>query len=121
VAARFRAEYGRDAVGPLYEAIGAQVFDTPDDSQDPGSRGFLESILAQIGLPSAPIEALDDTSLDPELRRETNEALGLTVKDVGTPIIQFQPPRAAQWTSSQTAAAGHHRRTFERQARSVVG
>jgi hypothetical protein len=37
-------------------------------------------------------EALDDTSLDAELRRETDEALGLTGKDVGTPIIQFQPP-----------------------------
>jgi hypothetical protein len=26
VAARVRAEYGRDAVGPLYQAIGTQVF-----------------------------------------------------------------------------------------------
>jgi hypothetical protein len=93
VAARVRAEYGRDAVGPLYEAIGTQVFDTvPDDRQDPGSRAFLEPILAEIGLPSALTEALDDTSLDPELRRGTDEALGLTGKDVGTPIIQFQPP-----------------------------
>jgi hypothetical protein len=28
VAARTRAEHGRDAVGPLYEAIGTRVFDT---------------------------------------------------------------------------------------------
>ena len=93
VAARVRADYGRDAVGPLYEAIGTQVFDTvPDDREDRGSREFLEPILAQVGLPSALTEALDDTSLDPELRRETDEALSLTGKDVGTPIIQFQPP-----------------------------
>ncbi|MGB6771147.1 MAG: DsbA family protein [Candidatus Dormiibacterota bacterium] len=93
VAARVRAEYGRDQIGPLYEAIGTQVFDTePDVRRDPGSQAFLEPILAQIGLPSTMGEALEDTSLDAELRRETDEALALTGKDVGTPIIQFQPP-----------------------------
>ncbi|MGA7088233.1 MAG: DsbA family protein [Candidatus Dormiibacterota bacterium] len=93
VAARVRAEYGRDQIGPLYEAIGTQVFDTePDPRRDPGSQAFLEPILAQIGLPSTMGEALEDTSLDAELRRETDEALALTGKDVGTPIIQFQPP-----------------------------
>ena len=64
----------------------------PTRREDRGSRAFLEPILAQVGLPLALTEALDDTSLDPELRRETDEALGLTGKDVGTPIIQFQPP-----------------------------
>ena len=29
------------------------------------------------------------------LREETNEALGLTGKDVGTPILHFQPPDGA--------------------------
>jgi hypothetical protein len=93
VAAKVRADYGREAVGPLYEAIGTQVFDTvPDEREDRGSRAFLEPILAQVGLPLALTEVLDDTSLDPELRRQTEEALSLTGKDVGTPIIQFQPP-----------------------------
>jgi hypothetical protein len=92
VAAHVRADYGRGAVGPLYEAIGAQVFDSPDGHQDRGSREFLEPILAQVGLPSTLVDSLDDTSFDPELLRETEEALRLTGKDVGTPIIQFQPP-----------------------------
>ena len=93
VAARVRADYGRDKVGPLYEAIGTQVFDTePDERQDRGSRTFLEPILAHIGLPAALADALEDTSIDAELQRETDEALGLTGKDVGTPIIHFQPP-----------------------------
>lgn len=35
---------------------------------------------------------MDDESLDAELRDETDEALALTGKDVGTPIIHFQPP-----------------------------
>ena len=37
-------------------------------------------------------DALDDDSWDAELRRETDQALALTGKDVGTPIIQFHPP-----------------------------
>ncbi len=93
VAARVRADYGRDMVGPLYEAIGTQAFDTgPDERQDRGSRTFLEPILAHIGLPAALADALEDTSIDAELQGETDEALGLTGKDVGTPIIHFQPP-----------------------------
>jgi hypothetical protein len=34
-----------------------------------------------------------DASWDGELRAETDEALALTGKDVGTPIIHFGPPR----------------------------
>jgi hypothetical protein len=97
VAARTRAEYGREAVGPLYEAIGARVFDTAADPGQPdgghhGTRAFLEPILSEAGLPAELSDALDDTSLDAGLRRETDQALALTGKDVGTPIIQFRPP-----------------------------
>src|ERR1700761_9124336 len=52
VAARARAEHGRAAIGPLYAALGARIFDTaagPDpDSTDGGYRGtreFLEPAL----------------------------------------------------------------------------
>jgi hypothetical protein len=37
-------------------------------------------------------DALDDASLDHEIRAETEEALALTGRDVGTPILHFQPP-----------------------------
>ena len=97
VAAAARAEHGPDAVGPLYAAIGARVFDTAAESgqadgEHRDTRTFLEPILAEAGLPAELADALEDTSLDAELRRETDEALALTGKDVGTPIIQFQPP-----------------------------
>jgi len=42
-------------------------------------------------LPAALADALDDESLDAEIRAETDEALALTGKDVGTPIIHFEP------------------------------
>jgi hypothetical protein len=97
VAARARAEYGREAIGPLYAAIGARVFDTEPAPVKPapgfqGTAEFLRPVLAEAGLPSELADALDDESFDAELRAETDEALSLTGKDVGTPIIHFKPP-----------------------------
>jgi hypothetical protein len=97
VAALVRAEHGRAAVGPLYEAIGTRIFDTtrsvdPLSPSDQGARHMLEPVLESVGLPTGVADALDDTSLDDELRAETDEALALTGRDVGTPILHFQPP-----------------------------
>ena len=97
VAARVRAEQGRDAVGPLYEAIGTRIFDTsrevdPLSASGQGSRQMLEPLLQQVGLSAEFVDALEDTSLDEQIRAETDEALALTGRDVGTPILHFQPP-----------------------------
>ncbi len=96
VAARVRAEHGPEAVGPLYEALGTHIFDTaPTGDAAPGHRGtrpFLEPILSEVGLSPELAETLDDAQYDAEIQAETDEALGLTGKDVGTPIIHFQPP-----------------------------
>ena len=102
VAARTRSEHGRDAVSPLYAAFGARIFDTaPDPVEGGGSGGvrerrgtreFVEPLLARAGLPLELASAVDDESWDLEIRRETDEALSLTGKDVGTPIIHFKPP-----------------------------
>ena len=97
VAAKVRAEHGREAVGPLYQAIGTRIFDTPRtvdplSASDQGGRHVLEPLLESVGLPASLADALDDTDLDDELRAETDEALALTGRDVGTPILHFQPP-----------------------------
>jgi hypothetical protein len=97
VAARTRADQGRDAVGVLYAALGAAIYDTADGPGAAGdgrrgTRAFLEPVLSGAGLPTALADALDDTSLDGLLDQESAEALALTGKDVGTPIIQFRPP-----------------------------
>jgi hypothetical protein len=97
VAALTRAEHGRAAVGSLYEAIGTRIFDTsravdPLSASDQGARHVLEPLLASVGLPTDLAEALDDETRDELIRAETEEALVATGRDVGTPILHFQPP-----------------------------
>jgi hypothetical protein len=97
VVARVRAEQGRDAVGPLYQAIGTRIFDTsrevdPLSASDQAGRRMLVPLLDEVGLAAGFADALEDTSLDDEIRAETEEALALTGRDVGTPILHFQPP-----------------------------
>jgi 2-hydroxychromene-2-carboxylate isomerase len=94
---RVRAEHGRAAVGSLYEAIGTHIFDTRHDV-DPltaaaqGAERLVAPLLADAGLPADLVRALDDAALDEQVRAETDEALSLTGRDVGTPILHFQPP-----------------------------
>jgi hypothetical protein len=99
VAAAARARSGPDAVGRFYAAAGGRIFDSAPDPAHQGSDGgyrgtreFVAPILADAGLPADLAGALDDESFDVVIRSETDEALTLTGKDVGTPIIQFQPP-----------------------------
>lgn len=102
VAARARAEHGRAAMAPLYAAFGARIFDAAPDAGDDRSEGdererrgtseFARLVLADADLPLELADAVDDESWDAEIRRETDEALSLTGKDVGTPIIHFEPP-----------------------------
>ncbi len=96
VAARVRAEHGRSAVGPFYEAVSSEIFDAPGAAEltpvTRGSRAFVEPLLAAAGLPAGLADALDDTRWDEEIRAEGDEALSLTGRDVGTPIIHFSPP-----------------------------
>jgi hypothetical protein len=95
VFARVRREHGRAAVGPLYSTIGGRLFDEPRDGLPPGALGtaaVLEPLLRDAGLPTELAETLDDAAYDDEILAETEEALGLTGRDVGTPILHFQPP-----------------------------
>jgi hypothetical protein len=59
------------------------MFDTPGEPTASDVATYLPAGLA---------ETLDDASFDDEIRAETEEALALTGRDVGTPILHFQPP-----------------------------
>lgn len=98
VAAKARAEHGSEVVGPLYTAMGAATFDI-DRPEDPaaygmarGTREAVEPMLIAAGLPTSLADALDDASWDAAVSADTEAALDLTGRDVGTPIIQFAPP-----------------------------
>ena len=74
--------------------MGTRIFDTNHEGHivDRGTAEFVEPILAELGLPADLADSLADNSFDTMLRAETDQALVLTGKDVGTPIIHFQPP-----------------------------
>jgi len=95
VAAAARAEEGREAMGPLYTAMGSAIFDRAPDDPDqlrPGRIEAVGSVLESIGLSASYADALDDTRWDAEIQAETDEARERTGKDVGTPIIHYDPP-----------------------------
>ena len=99
VAHRVREEHGTDAVGRLYEALGARVFDSAPPEQGlqdgldvRGTAAYLGPALAEAGLPEELVAALEEDHRDDAIQAETEEALALTGKDVGTPIMQVDPP-----------------------------
>lgn len=93
-AAAVRSEKGRDAMAPLYSAMGAAVFDRDPESgrSDLGSTGFIEAALESAGFDAAFAQAADDTAWDSEIEAETDLAFSRTGRDVGTPILSLNPP-----------------------------
>lgn len=99
VADRLREEHGPGALAPFYAALGARIHDegvrfhpagrTPDAER---LRELLLPALETAGLSVALADALGDEGRDEAVHAETEEALALTGRDVGTPIIQFRPP-----------------------------
>ena len=95
VAAKVREELGREYMGPLYAAFGVHYWDMPKGSGLRGRLGTAEhtaEVLATAGLPIEYAVTVDDDSWDSVIEEETELALSRTGRDVGTPIITFQPP-----------------------------
>ena len=103
MAAHIREEHGRDAMDGLYTALGTSIFDVDPPTKDStgqkterraswGTPEHVAPILASLDLPASAADALADSSWDTLIEAETDEALALTGKDVGTPIITFEPP-----------------------------
>jgi hypothetical protein len=96
LAARVRDEHGPEAVDRLYRALGHRVFGTPESARTSagtwGTAEFVRPVLAGLDLPAGLAAALDDEAWDAVVQAETDEALALTGRDVGTPILHFRPP-----------------------------
>jgi hypothetical protein len=52
----------------------------------------VSPILERLSLPVGLAGAVSDTAFDTEIGAETDRALALTGRDVGTPILHFEPP-----------------------------
>ena len=96
VCAHVRDDHGAEAVARLYPALSSRVFDVAPDAYDPTDlEGLVSAALDGAGLPTSLVAHLDDESRDAQIQAETDEALALTGKDVGTPILHIAPPEGA--------------------------
>ena len=96
VFAHVRDDHGPDAVERLYPAVSSKVFDVDPGDYDPTDlHDLVVAALEECGLPADLVEHLDDDSRDAQVQAETDEALALTGKDVGTPILHIAPPEGA--------------------------
>ncbi|MDN4171781.1 DsbA family protein [Nocardioides sp. SOB77] len=88
VCAQVREDHGPEAVARLYELLGRRIHDAePTGRETRGTAAYLAPVLAEAGLPAGLVAVLDDAARDAQLQAETDEALAITGKDVGTPII----------------------------------
>jgi hypothetical protein len=95
VADEVRLQHGNEGVGALYTATGVAFHQhqrRPDINLDPVA--FMAEMLGAAGLPTSFAgEAMNDTH-DAYVREETELAFSRTGRDVGTPIITFNPGQA---------------------------
>jgi len=95
VASAARAQGGNASVAAVYTALGNAIHiggRREELVNDPKS--FLLSIVADAGLPAEVAAAYEDLTHDEVIRYETEAALSRTGKDVGTPILTFNPKSA---------------------------
>jgi hypothetical protein len=93
VAAAVRYSHGREPMGALYTALGRAIhvegratdFDDPD-------RAATRAALVEARLPPELADAAVDPRFDEQVGADTAVALERTGKDVGTPILTFEPP-----------------------------
>lgn len=95
VAAATRRELGEEPLAELYTAMGTRMHPGRLSFAiwrgEPVPEGLVDEILAEVGLPPELAVAATDESLDEVLRDESETALGRTGRDVGTPILTFDP------------------------------
>ncbi len=98
VCAAVREGEGREMMGPLYTAISTTIFDVDKASTELSSRTewgtveHIKPILESLDLSPSYADALDEPSWDSVIADETEEALDKAGRDVGTPILAFNPP-----------------------------
>ena len=97
VASAARAAAGNEAVAAVYTALGKAIHvdkRRPKDSTE--MKDFARTVLTEAGLNPQWADSATDELHDEVIRYETTHALKLTGKDVGTPILVFNPDKPDQ-------------------------
>ena len=84
VAAAVREEYGNDAIGKVYTALGARKH---HDQVDIGETAVLEEALQSCGFPTTLAAAADDDAWDAPIEADMAQATAKAGTDVGVPLI----------------------------------
>ena len=95
VCAAVREDLGADPIGALYAEFSGPSFDAEPNEQYRLALGTVDMVAAALeraGLPTSYASAADDDSWDQLIEAETELGLSRTGREVGTPIITFQPP-----------------------------
>ncbi len=95
VCAAVREDLGSDKIGALYSAFSGATFDAEPNEEYRLALGTIPMVteaLESVGLSAHYASAADDASWDAIIEAETELALSRCGRDVGTPIITFQPP-----------------------------
>ena len=79
-------KYGKEALLPLYTAMGTRIHIQGQDKD----RVMLEGALADAGLDVALADAMDDASLDDAIRASHRRGMDQVGYEVGTPTIAFE-------------------------------
>ena len=92
VALRIDDELGNEGVGRFYASLGNEghVKGRRDDFAA-STDAFVGECLEIAGLDRRFVESAFDTSYDSRIEESSEEALGRTGRDVGTPILTFRP------------------------------
>ena len=77
-------EYGQDKLAELYTALGTRKH---NEGREKFDRELIEEALAEVGLPTALADAMDDSSYDDAIRKSHHLGMDQVGYDVGTPTI----------------------------------
>ena len=79
-------QHGKDALLPLYTALGTRLHDEGQKQ----SRELVADALAEAGLPASLVEAMDDPSYDEDIKKSHHLGMDQVGEEVGTPTIAFE-------------------------------
>jgi 2-hydroxychromene-2-carboxylate isomerase len=79
-------QHGKDALLPLYTALGTRLHDEGQKQ----SRELVADALAEAGLPASLVDAMDDPSYDEDIKKSHHLGMDQVGQEVGTPTIAFE-------------------------------